>query len=316
VRKAFARSAIAGRRPTGRPPFDSSQARIVLAWARTFGRCASIARGVPRWASQTTRSGSPATSPERRSKAPLSSSSRDSVSARSRRRRRATTQDGSCHAASLTGTSSASGATGSARLLSSTATPSRMRRLTQSMTCPHLDVHARHDAISGQPEGDELVGTASPRKITRAQARAKPAYSMPTSHLSEKKYGRRSQASYWPSVVPAAPRPRCRAPGPMLDANPLAVEGVMGVGHVAGGEHAGPARAGLGRRAAARRDARQRHPLGHAVGLDARPDRAPGVVDRRRQAGRAPGDRRVSVHRHRLLSRRRQAPPGEPGAPI
>ena len=47
----------------------------------------------------------------------------------------------------------------------------------------------------------------SPRKTTRSQLRAKPAYSMPTSYWSEKKYGRVSYASSRPSMLRAAAGP-------------------------------------------------------------------------------------------------------------
>jgi len=47
----------------------------------------------------------------------------------------------------------------------------------------------------------------SPRKTTRSQLRAKPEYSIPTSYWSEKKYGRRSYGTAWPSMLRAAAGP-------------------------------------------------------------------------------------------------------------
>ena len=57
---------------------------------------------------------------------------------------------------------------------------------------PDVDVHAGHDAIVGEPEGDELAARGIAAEDDAVPGRAKPAYSMPTSYWSEKKYGTRS----------------------------------------------------------------------------------------------------------------------------
>ena len=64
---------------------------------------------------------------------------------------------------------------------------------------------------------------------------------MPTSYWSEKKYGSAVVGRRWPSIALRGDRPLMQRVGPVLDADPLAVEGVVGVGDVAGGEHAGRA---------------------------------------------------------------------------
>ena len=106
---------------------------------------------------------------------------------------------------------------------------------------PDVHVHARHDVISGEPEGDELAarGIASEHDAVPVVGEAgvlhadvvligeEVRHAVVGVHVTEHGAG--------------GGRPLVQCIGPVLDPDPLPVERVVGTGHVARGEHAGPA---------------------------------------------------------------------------
>ena len=108
---------------------------------------------------------------------------------------------------------------------------------------PDVDVHAGHDAIAGEPEGDELAA----RGIAAEDDAVPVAGEARVLHADVVLVGEEVRQAVVgvgaAEHVAGGGRPLVERVGPVLDADPLAVEGVVGVGDVAGGEHAG--RAGL-----------------------------------------------------------------------
>ena len=104
---------------------------------------------------------------------------------------------------------------------------------------PDVDVHAGHDAVAGQPEGDELarrrIAAEDDAIPVAGEARRTPCRRR-TGRRRSTAGGRRRRSS--PSMLARRRRPLVQRVGPVLDADPLAVERVLGVGDVAGGEHA------------------------------------------------------------------------------
>ena len=122
---------------------------------------------------------------------------------------------------------------------SSTCTRSEMIRRIGSTTSQTLTFMPATTRSPASQNAMNSRAAGSPRNTTRSQLPAKPEYSMPTSYWSEKKYGRRSRRSARPSMLRAAAGPWWSAFAQCSTRIRLAVERVLRVGHVAGGEHAG-----------------------------------------------------------------------------
>ena len=143
----------------------------------------------------------------------------------------------------LGGTSSSSGTSGSARRRSSTATRSRMSRWIGSVTSQTLTFMpaTTRSPASQKAMNSRLAG--SPRKTTRSQ-RAGEARVLHADVVLVGEEVRQAVVGVGAAEhVARRGRALVERVGPVLDADPLAVEGVVGVGDVAGGEDAG--RAGL-----------------------------------------------------------------------
>ena len=111
---------------------------------------------------------------------------------------------------------------------SSTATRSRIRRWMVSVTSQTLTFMP---ATTRSPASQKAMNSrvaGSPRKTTRSQSRAKPAYSMPTSYWSEKKYGSAVVGGRPAEHGAGGGRALVQRVGPVLDADALAVEAGAG----------------------------------------------------------------------------------------
>ena len=108
-----------------------------------------------------------------------------------------------------------------------------------SRDVPHVEVHAGHDPVPGQPEGDELAARGIAAKDD-AVPRPRKAGVLHAGVVLVGEEVRQCVVRHRAvEHVERGDRALVERVVPVLDAHALAVEGMVGVGDVAGGEHAG-----------------------------------------------------------------------------